>query len=193
MSSIEAEFCTIEEERSWQQVFATIRVLSFQHQFTTKEAKRAQNRNLNRYRDVSPYDHSRVVLHRSDVDYINASVVPVKNAGREYILTQGPLATTLPHFWLMVWEKNTKVSHQVSFFVPKWHKASGEDDQHSSQGLAEGIVMLNKLVEKNAIKCHQYWPDGEEREMDFESVDLRVSFVAESAKENYICRLVLFD
>ena len=33
-------------------------------------------------------DHSRVVLQRDDLDYINASVVKVPTAGRAYILTQ---------------------------------------------------------------------------------------------------------
>lgn len=88
MSTIEGEFELIEEGHAWPQVFGTIRARSLQHNFPTKDAKRAENRSLNRYRDVSPYDYSRVVLHRSDVDYINASIVPVEDAGREYILTQ---------------------------------------------------------------------------------------------------------
>lgn len=88
MTTIEGEFDAIEQERSWQKVFANIRTRSSQHDFSTKEAKKAENLKLNRYADVSPYDHSRVVLHRSNINYINASVVPVENAGREYILTQ---------------------------------------------------------------------------------------------------------
>lgn len=48
--------------------------------------------------------------------------------------------------------------------------------------------MLNKLIEKNAVKCHQYWPDMKERELVFDDVSLRVRFIAESSKENYICR-----
>lgn len=34
---------------------------------------------LNRYRDVYPYDHSRVILNgHGDTDYINASLVEVR-------------------------------------------------------------------------------------------------------------------
>ena len=40
-------------------------------------AKSPQNKNLNRYRDVLPYDHSRIVLNGSNTDYINASLVEV--------------------------------------------------------------------------------------------------------------------
>lgn len=49
--------------------------------------------------------------------------------------------------------------------------------------------MLNKLVENDAKKCHRYWPDANEKKIAFEGVDLRVSFVSESTKESYICRL----
>lgn len=46
-------------------------------QFTTLESERPQNRGLNRYRDVNPYDHSRIILKRGNVDYINANLVEV--------------------------------------------------------------------------------------------------------------------
>lgn len=57
-----------------------------------------QNRDYNRYRDVNPYDHSRIVLNRSssrDTDYINANLVRCERAQRDYILTQGPLPITV--------------------------------------------------------------------------------------------------
>lgn len=46
---------------------------------TFKEATKSTNRKLNRYRDVNPYDHSRVILNRGDTDYINANIVKVRN------------------------------------------------------------------------------------------------------------------
>ena len=42
-----------------------------------------------RYRDVYPYDHSRVSLSSvTNTDYINASLVTVDTLHRSYILTQ---------------------------------------------------------------------------------------------------------
>jgi protein tyrosine phosphatase len=38
-------------------------------------------------------------------DYINASLVEVKDVDRRYILTQGPLSNTVAHFWALVWEQ----------------------------------------------------------------------------------------
>lgn len=56
------------------------------------------NRKNNRYRDVNPYDHSRILLARiaaADTDYINANLVKCDRAARQYILTQGPLPLTV--------------------------------------------------------------------------------------------------
>lgn len=63
----------------------------------------------NRYRDVLPYDRTRVLLSAQDndkgSDYINASFIEDKhprqptNIGYTYIATQGPLPHTVSDFW----------------------------------------------------------------------------------------------
>jgi len=52
-----------------------------QHDFPSGEASKPLNRALNRYRDVYPYDHSRIKLQgwMQDTDYINASLVKVRS------------------------------------------------------------------------------------------------------------------
>ena len=51
-----------------------------QLKMSTADANKPENSFLNRYRDVKPYDHSRVKLEtHHDTDYINASLVKVKN------------------------------------------------------------------------------------------------------------------
>lgn len=45
--------------------------------FSIAESKKIANRDLNRYRDVNPFDHSRIVLRRGTCSYINASLVKV--------------------------------------------------------------------------------------------------------------------
>lgn len=119
-------------------------------QFTLNECNKVTNRQFNRYRDVSPYDHSRIVLHRGDVDYINANLVKMEKAKRKYILTQGPLPATVGHFWLMVWEQNSAA-----------------------------ILMLNKIIENRQVKCHQYWPKriGSEHQMQLDSVGLTIEYL----------------
>ena len=51
-----------------------------QLKMTTSDANKPENSFLNRYRDVKPYDHSRVKLEtHHDTDYINASLVKVRH------------------------------------------------------------------------------------------------------------------
>lgn len=118
--------------------------------YTVQESNKADNRRLNRYRDVNPYDHSRIILHRGDVDYINANLVRMERANRKYLLTQGPLPQTVGHFWLMIWEQK-----------------------------CPAILMLNKIIEKRQVKCHQYWPEniGSESIMTFSDVNLKVEYL----------------
>ncbi|KAB1258466.1 Tyrosine-protein phosphatase non-receptor type 2 [Camelus dromedarius] len=129
-------------------------------------AKLPENRNRNRYRDVSPYDHSRVKLQNAENDYINASFVDIAEAQRTYILTQakpadGPLPNTGCHFWLMVWQQKTKA-----------------------------VVMLNRIVEKESVKCAQYWPTKDDREMLFKETGFSVKFLSEDVKSYYTVHLL---
>ncbi|VDP12648.1 unnamed protein product [Soboliphyme baturini] len=100
-----------------------------------KAAREPQNASKNRYRDVSPYDDTRVVIRNSDVgDYINASYINMEIPGsgivNRYIAGQGPLPHTTSDFWQVVWEQ-----------------------------LCATIVMLTATTERGRAKCHQYWPN----------------------------------
>ncbi|KFP71736.1 Tyrosine-protein phosphatase non-receptor type 1, partial [Acanthisitta chloris] len=127
--------------------------------FPCKVAKHPRNKNRNRYRDVSPFDHSRIKLNQGDNDYINASLIKMEEAQRSYILTQGPLPNTCGHFWEMVWEQKSR-----------------------------GVVMLNRVMEKGSIKCAQYWPRKEEKEMFFEDTNLKLTLISEDIKSYYTVR-----
>ncbi|CAB1328600.1 unnamed protein product [Coregonus sp. 'balchen'] len=91
------------------------------------------NISKNRYRDISPYDATRVILKSTD-DYINANYInmeiPVSSLINRYIACQGPLPNTCPDFWQMTWEQGSSV-----------------------------VVMLTTQVERGRVKCHQYWPN----------------------------------
>lgn len=54
-----------------------IRNVTGSYTYTCNESKKPQNKNLNRYRDVAPYDHSRVILKKGVCDYIHANYIPV--------------------------------------------------------------------------------------------------------------------
>uniref|UniRef100_A0A673I9A1 protein-tyrosine-phosphatase n=1 Tax=Sinocyclocheilus rhinocerous TaxID=307959 RepID=A0A673I9A1_9TELE len=96
-------------------------------------AKLPQNLSKNRYRDISPYDATRVILKGTD-DYINANYInmeiPASSLINRYIACQGPLPNTCPDFWQMAWEQGSSL-----------------------------VVMLTTQVERGRVKCHQYWPN----------------------------------
>uniref|UniRef100_A0AAY4CN88 protein-tyrosine-phosphatase n=1 Tax=Denticeps clupeoides TaxID=299321 RepID=A0AAY4CN88_9TELE len=96
-------------------------------------AKLPQNISKNRYRDISPYDATRVILKGLE-DYINANYinmeVPASGLLNRYIACQGPLPNTCSHFWQMTWEQGSTM-----------------------------VVMLTTQVERGRVKCHQYWPN----------------------------------
>lgn len=160
---MEAEFNKIDKEEAWGRLYQQIRTECNNYDYSCTEAKKPENKNLNRYRDVSPYDHSRVKLNSGSSDYINASLVQVPVARRNYILAQGPLPHTTGHFWQMVWEQNSKA-----------------------------VLMLNKTIEKNQIKCHQYWPLGSNHDGDdvmvLEDVGLQIEYLSEVNKIYYVIR-----
>lgn len=168
-SKVEKEFEEFESKNLWPQIYQKIKneasLKSINEKLSVGEARKPENRSKNRYRDVSPYDHSRVVLQKvpeGDSDYINASVIQVPESNRTYILSQGPLEHTVPQFWQMIWEQNTKA-----------------------------IIMLNRVIEKGTLKCHQYWPLGEDEEteeMIFYETGLKVTLLEEQAYPHYIVR-----
>ena len=101
---------------------------------TMNDARLPMNASKNRYRDISPYDDTRVHLKFGATDYINANYVDMFIPGAEwvnhYVASQGPLLSTTVDFWAMVWELKATL-----------------------------IVMLTTVVERGRPKCHQYWPD----------------------------------
>ncbi|XP_059613922.1 tyrosine-protein phosphatase non-receptor type 4 isoform X1 [Phlebotomus argentipes] len=132
------------------------------------EARKPENAAKNRYRDISPYDCTRVVLINSTTgDYINANYVNMEIPGgtvNRYIATQGPLSNTTTDFWRMVQQESSHL-----------------------------VVMLTTVMERGRPKCHQYWPvagdtmdlaDGFSIQCKSESADETGSFVF---RELYLC------
>ncbi|XP_013403670.1 tyrosine-protein phosphatase non-receptor type 9 isoform X1 [Lingula anatina] len=104
---------------------------------TFNDSKARHNLPKNRYTDVLCLDHSRVRLECIDgdptTDYINANFVDGYKQRNAYISTQGPLPKSFDDFWRMVWEQQALI-----------------------------IVMTTKAVERNRVKCGQYWPNEED-------------------------------
>ncbi|XP_058404686.1 tyrosine-protein phosphatase non-receptor type 18 isoform X2 [Diceros bicornis minor] len=104
---------------------------------STEAGSRPGNVRKNRYKDVLPYDQTRVILsllqEEGHGDYINGNFIRGTDGSQAYIATQGPLPHTLLDFWRMVWEFGVKV-----------------------------ILMACGETENGRKKCECYWAREEE-------------------------------
>ncbi|XP_043846704.1 tyrosine-protein phosphatase non-receptor type 11-like isoform X1 [Dromiciops gliroides] len=136
--------------------------------YPRKEGQRPENKAKNRYKNILPFDTTRVTLRDVDgsvpgADYINANYIksiPEDGQSQEpskvYIATQGCLQTTVNDFWAMVYQENTHV-----------------------------IVMTTKEMERGRNKCFRYWPD-QHCTKDYGCV--RVRHVTEREAQGYYVR-----
>ncbi|XP_055971600.1 tyrosine-protein phosphatase non-receptor type 18 [Sorex fumeus] len=104
---------------------------------STEAGSRPENVNKNRYKDVLPYDQTRVILSLLQEeglgDYINGNFIRGTDGSQTYIATQGPLPHTLLDFWRLIWEYGVKV-----------------------------ILMACREVENGRKKCERYWAQAQE-------------------------------
>uniref|UniRef100_A0A8C6AAX0 Tyrosine-protein phosphatase non-receptor type n=1 Tax=Marmota marmota marmota TaxID=9994 RepID=A0A8C6AAX0_MARMA len=88
-------------------------------------AKLPQNISKNRYRDISPYDATRVIL-KGNEDYINANYInmeiPSSSIINQYIACQGPLPHTCADFWQMTWEQGSSMVVMLTTQVERGRK-----------------------------------------------------------------------
>ncbi|XP_073496476.1 tyrosine-protein phosphatase non-receptor type 18 [Phyllobates terribilis] len=105
--------------------------------YSTEAGGCQENLKKNRYKDILPYDQTRVPItllaEEAGSDYINASFIQGVDKQPRYIATQGPLSHTVVDFWRMIWQYNVKV-----------------------------IVMACREVEQGKKKCERYWPLDQE-------------------------------
>lgn len=119
-------------DREYQVVRSKSLLLKKEHGLTTEVGSLKENIKKNRYKDILPYDQTRVVLSPltsdSASDYINASFIQGASGDCRYVASQAPLGSTLTDFWTMIWQQNITV-----------------------------IVMACREVEMGKRKCECYW------------------------------------
>ncbi|XP_071289233.1 tyrosine-protein phosphatase non-receptor type 6 isoform X2 [Agelaius tricolor] len=123
----------------WEE-FDSLQKQEAKHLFDRHEGQRPENKSKNRYKNILPFDHSRVILQGRDPnipgsDYINANyvkntLISPDECTKTYIASQGCLDATVNDLWQMVWQENTRI-----------------------------IVMTTREVEKGRNKCVPYWPE----------------------------------
>lgn len=122
--------------------------LKLDPEYACAEGQKEVNRKKNRYKDILPYDLTRVILSEypgvPGSDYINANLIKGASGSRAYIASQGPLPTTVMDFWRMIWECEVQV-----------------------------IIMACNEKESGKYKCERYWPnEGEKKQYGNITVEL---------------------
>jgi len=128
---------------------------------TFRAANADENRRKNRYKDIHPYDDTRVKLVSEDNDYINANHLSMNAANKTFwfIAAQGPLPHTCGDFWQMTWEQGSRM-----------------------------IVMVAAETENGMVKCEKYWPEVEGDAGALTFGDFRVTLTRIAANEAYAIR-----
>ncbi|GAB0200005.1 lysine-specific demethylase 9 [Grus japonensis] len=128
--------------------------------YPTAASEQPENIKKNRYKDILPFDHSRVNLSliTSDADshYINANFIKGVYGPRAYIATQGPLPTTVIDFWRMIWEYEvlTVVMACMEFEMGK--EAEEKKNEYVIRTLK---VTLNEEIRTVHQFHYKNWPD----------------------------------
>ncbi|XP_034529341.1 tyrosine-protein phosphatase non-receptor type 12 isoform X2 [Notolabrus celidotus] len=134
--------------------------------YPTNVGEREENVKKNRYKDILPFDHTRVKLKlkttNQDTDYVNANFIKGIDGPEAYIATQGPLPNTVIDFWRMNWEYNVAV-----------------------------IVMACREFEMGRKKCERYFPLLGEEPMSFGP--FRISCESEQARTDYFIRTLTVE
>ncbi|CAL8256027.1 unnamed protein product [Gadus morhua 'NCC'] len=160
-----------DSEDGFAEEFSRLKMQSIQYRndntFPSKAAVIKDNVKKNRYKDIVPFDHTRVKLSlktsKNDEDYINASFIKGVSDSRAYIATQGPLPHTVLDFLRMIWEYKVEV-----------------------------VVMACREFEMGRKKCERYWPEtqaeqfvcgpftidcyDEENKGDYQARKLRITY-----------------
>ncbi|XP_045163455.1 tyrosine-protein phosphatase non-receptor type 11-like isoform X2 [Mercenaria mercenaria] len=151
--------------------FEVLQQQEVRHLYSRKEGMRPENKAKNRYKNILPFDHTRVTLRDGDPnvvgsDYINANCITAEDDNIEpkksYVATQGCLQSTVVDMWRMIWQEGCRV-----------------------------IVMTTKEVERGKIKAVRYWPDpadGGEKVYEVYKGKITVKFVKETKDKDYTTR-----
>ncbi|XP_068101977.1 tyrosine-protein phosphatase non-receptor type 11 isoform X1 [Hyperolius riggenbachi] len=174
----------------WEE-FETLQQQECKLLYSRKEGQRAENKNKNRYKNILPFDHTRVVLHDGDPneqvsDYINANTIMVR-------FSPSPVSeskTRLHIGQILQPEFETKCNN----LKPKKRYIATQGCLQNTvndfwrmvfQENSRVIVMTTKEVERGKSKCVKYWP--EEFALKEYGV-MRVRNVKETPAHDYILR-----
>ncbi|PNI21971.1 PTPN12 isoform 8, partial [Pan troglodytes] len=128
--------------------------------YPTATGEKEENVKKNRYKDILPFDHSRVKLTlktpSQDSDYINANFIKGVYGPKAYVATQGPLANTVIDFWRMIWEYNVV----IIVMACREFEMGREDEQARTDYFIRTLLLEFQNESRRLYQFHYVnWPD----------------------------------
>ena len=171
----------------WEE-FESLQQQECKHLFSRKEGQRPENKNKNRYKNILPFDHTRVILLTTDktpgADYINANrILPEDDVPNPKI--PGKSATNSGNKILSIMDNLT--CHKKQYIATQGCLTATRADFWLMvwQEKTRVIVMTTKEVERGKVKCARYWPDLNKAET---YGNFHVQNVTEDVNKDYTLR-----
>lgn len=150
--------------REFQQLKDMSSKLKKDPEYSTHHGELEYNRPKNRYKDIVPFDHNRIVLPslpgKPGSDYINGNYIKGPDGKIAYLALQGPLPRTVDDFWRVI------ASHKCQI-----------------------VIMVCREVEMGKLKCKRYWPENKDEKLNFAGLEVSLISVEDIA-EGFIRRIM---
>lgn len=148
--------------KEFQQIKALSSQLKKNPDYSCHHGEMECNRPKNRYKDIVPFDHNRVMLPTlpgvPGSDYMNGNYIKGADGNTAYIALQGPLPRTVDDFWRLI------ASHRCQI-----------------------VIMVCREIEMGKLKCKRYWPMSKDEKMSF--AGMQISLISEEdIAEGFVIR-----
>ncbi|KAM7437282.1 protein tyrosine phosphatase [Porites harrisoni] len=148
--------------KEFQQIKALSSQLKKNPDYSCHHGEMECNRPKNRYKDIVPFDHNRVMLPTltgvPGSDYMNGNYIKGADGNTAYIALQGPLPRTVDDFWRLI------ASHRCQI-----------------------VIMVCREIEMGKLKCKRYWPMSKDEKMNFGG--MQISLISEEdIAEGFVIR-----
>lgn len=161
--------------------------------FDRKVAQEDRNISKNRYKNILPFDYTRVILNRkpfpytsdeksgrrsstsNEDDYINANYIKLVEDEMHISRTSKPL----PNSKIYIATQGPLSTTVDDFWWMVWQERS------------ECIVMATREVERDKNKCHRYWPTLEQGFIVAGPLEIKIltdSSSSKTSERDYVCR-----
>lgn len=184
----------------WEE-FESLQQQECRHIYSRREGQKLENRSKNRYKNILPFDHTRVRLRDVDPnapgsEYINANYIRQSIESDQQDLENldsQSISSACTSSSLTLSQSKLPVQNSLKTYIATQGCLPNTITDFWSMIWQENtrvIVMTTKELERGRSKCAKYWPDqGQTKEWGY----AKVTCLLESSTHDYTLREFLFS